>query len=834
MNHVISLNGKWNCFGVTPEGEALRMTAVVPGTVHMALMDAGVIQDLYVGDNALKYQWIEQCTWEFERTFELEEVREDMNICFEGLDVYCDILLNGEKVGSTDNMFIDHRFAVGNLLKAGTNTIQVVCYPPDSRVSHLPERSAAFGNWTRVYTRRIQCTYGWDWVERLVTCGIVRSVYLYCEDETELDSVYVYTDSIDAYSAQIKMDIRYKQTAEDTWMQVTIQDPQGKEVFRDKKLIVESQMYKSVDIPNPQLWYPNGYGEQPLYHIQFEILKEDQLLSVKKLDFGIRTIKVLQLQDLPGSEYYEKCLESQKAVSFTQDIMAYEKNKEFFGFIVLVNSVPIMCKGANWVPCEPIKFEGNGEKIRKLLALAKKSGLNMLRIWGGGVFEEEVLYEECDRLGILVMQDFLMACGSYPCEEDWFNAHLEKEALFAVKKLRNHTCLAWWHGDNENAAAGSDNLKVYDGRKGVRGVIMPILKEYDPKREAFPSSPYGGDLFASVTSGTTHNTQFMVPKYVDVRTREMNNYEDYFDIYLSRFCSEEPIMGAPSLTSLRKFMTEEEIFGEDITMWRYHTRNNPCGEFLNYDLFQYLEIFAAKILGDFKNPQDRVMKMQYIHYEMVRKTMELYRRNKWYSSGMVYWMFNDEWPASGWALVDYYGVPKAGYYAFTNTAQPVIASVKHEKGAYRIYICNDGVKNAGGRLTVTAENFRDKAHTWSCDFVSTANTSAAVLEIPEEEMAQFTDMTSVLLIDVESELGTHHTRYYLSKPANVKYPDAKVTVLSQKEGEITLTADAYVPAVRLEGECIFEDNYFALKAGQVKTVRFTADGPVQVVCDRME
>jgi beta-mannosidase len=147
-----------------------------------------------------------------------------------------------------------------------------------------------------------------------------------------------------------------------------------------------------------------------------------------------------------------------------------------------------------------------------------KAGLNMLRVWGGGVFEENVFYDECDRLGILVAQDFLMACGLYPCEEEWFNRHLEKEALFAVKKLRNYACLVWWNGDNENAAVGSDDLKGYDGRKGVRGAIMPILRELDFKRNSFLSSPYGGELYASVTVGTTHNTQFMVPKYMNIRT----------------------------------------------------------------------------------------------------------------------------------------------------------------------------------------------------------------------------------------------------------------------------------------------------------------------------
>ncbi len=818
------------------------MAAAVPGSVHTALEEAGLIQDLFVGDNADRYQWIGHVAWEFERTFALECVQEDMWICFEGLDVYCDISLNGTMLASTENMFLAHRFRVGSLLRKGNNVIRVVCRPPEEEVMGNPERSAAFGNWTRLYTRRIQCTYGWDWVERFVTCGIVRDVYLYCDDPTELEDAYIYTDSIDAYSAQLKMEFRFRAVGRHAWLRMVITDPDGCMVYSDSKRIVEKRMYQTVDVEAPRLWYPNGYGEQNLYRIRLEILDGEgnsfsgreavKMLSSREYAFGIRTLKVLQMQDRPKSAFYEKCLALQRAVSFSQEIMDYERNTEFFGFVVLVNQIPILCKGANWVPCEPFRFQGNGDKIRHILSLAQKAGLNMLRIWGGGVFEEDVLYEECDRLGILVTQDFLMACGSYPCEEAWFQEQLGKEALFAVKKLRNHACLAWWSGDNENAAGGSDNQEDYEGRIGVRGFILPIVKEYDHTREIFPSSPYGGDRYASLTSGTTHHTQFMAPKFVDVRTKDMEDFEAYFDRYLSRFDNEEPVMGAPCLDSLKRFMTKEEIFGEDTTMWQYHTRNNPAGEFLRVSIFQYHEIFAQKILGNFRDPQDRLMKLQYIQYELVRKTMELYRREKWFSAGIVYWMLDDEWPASGWALIDYYGVPKAGYYAFAQTAQPVIASVVKKGNSYCAFVCNDGVKEDKGILTVTAEDFAGKSHVWTCEFVSEANVSRVVLEIPEEEMALYADRTSVLLCDTVSGSGRHHTRYYCSKPANVTWPDARVSILEQTAGHVTLVSDGYVPAVRLEG-AIFEDNYFAMQKGVPKVVGYKRmewqeEGQVQI------
>lgn len=827
MNKIQDLNGKWNCRGISPRGQELSLTGSVPGTVHLDLMQAGMIEDIFREKNAEKYHWIDQWSWEYSRTFEINEINEELKygICFEGLDVYCDIYLNDVKIGSADNMFIAHSYPVGTALKKGENFLKVVFFSPDRMTVDCEEREAAF-SWRRVYTRRIQCTYGWDWTDRFVTCGIIRNVYLYTEDKTEIRDVYVHTDSIDAFGAQVKIDVNFQSISKTSFLRTRIVSPDGVCVFEDEKLIAEPQIYKSVDIESPQLWYPNGYGEQKLYTICLEVWDDGNCVGKREFSFGIRKVKILQRQDLEGSVYYQKCLDLQKEISSSEEIVPFEQNKDFFGFVVIVNDIPIMCKGANWVPCEPFKFQGNDGKIKNLLNLAKNAGMNMLRVWGGGLFEEDIFYEECDRLGILVVQDFLMACGDYPCEQESFLEHLRQEAVYAAVKLRNHACLTWWNGDNENGAAGHDNDGEYQGRRGAMEVIVPVLHLYDPARCVLPSSPYGGELYGSLTSGTTHNTQFMVPKFRDIRQQDMNDFEDYFDRYLARFNCEEPIIGAPSLTSLGKFMTEEQIFGEDTEIWKYHTKNNPTGEFLKYDLFDYLEIIAQKILGDFKDPEDRVFKLQYIQYELVRKSMEIYRRNKWFSAGILYWMFNDIWPASGWSLVDYYGMPKAGYYAFRQYAEPVILSVKRTCAGYDIYVCNDFVEEQKGKVSVTVDDFAGRKHRWQFDYEIEGNSSAVVYSISADDVHEKADKDSVMICSLMNELGKEiwSGRYYMSKPANVKYPKAHVERIYQDDEQIVLKADAYVPVVRLEGECIFSDNYFALNAGEEKTVRIQRNG----------
>jgi len=824
MKQKISLNGKWNCTGCSPEGEQIVIAGKVPGSVHKDLLDAGIIKVPYYRDNAEKYQWIDHWKWVYDKTFVLDEVDETMQICFEGLDVFCDIVLNGEALGTTANMFIAHHFPVGQLLEKGENHIQLTFYPPEDNVSDRPKRDGVF-SWKRLYIRRIQGTHGWDSMNRCVTCGIIKGVYLYADSCTEIDNLYIYTDSVDDYSAQVRLDVNFKSVGEDTWLHTVITGPDQKIVFENKKLIVEKNMYQFIDIVDPKLWFPNGYGEQPLYQVHVEVLQRAQLqekelvLSSKTLNLGIRTLKVLQRKDIEDSEYYQKCLAIKELIAPYNEIADFDKNREFYGFVVLVNDVPVMCKGADWVPCESFIFEGNEKKIKALLEMSAKAGLNMIRIWGGGVFEEDIFYDICDRLGILVQQDFMMACGIYPDDEEWFLEEMQQEAEFAVKKLCNHASLAWWNGDNENAGYASDDVKDYSGRKAVVGVITPIVYRYDRKRNMFPSSPFGGNLNTSLTSGITHNTMFEAFRFHHIISRDMDDYEDYQSMYLSRFNNEEPLAGAPALSSLRKFMTEEDIYGDDISIWQYHTKNHPSSYFREHCLFGHLKIMAEKILGQFKNKEDRLLKMQYLQYEFVCKSMELYRRNKWFSSGIIYWMLNDSWPASGWSLIDYYCVPKAGFYAFAESAKPVILSVEHKDGAYRIYVCNDSLKKACGTIRIQAENFKDKSHVWVCDFEVEANQSNVIMTIPEIEMQEYTDLSSVLLCSLQSDLGSYHTRHYITRPANVKYPEAKVRILSQTEEAITLVSDVYIPAVRLEGEYSFSDNYFAMMPGVEKTVQ---------------
>lgn len=793
----ISLNGCWQgeCFEADGT-KKFDFIGNVPGCVHTDLAGKHIPEDIFYRNNADECQWIENCNWSYIKTFTLDEVPANARLVFEGLDTYAYISLNGELLGSVDNMFISHSFDVACLLREGENTLSVHFRSPIREVEGLENREGAFTT-ERMHTRRIQCTYGWDWVARLVTCGIWRDVYLDLNDGFSAKHAYIYTEQIFENSAQIVVEAEFENYEKGSTVEIEIVSPQGQTVYSHRKFCKEAFLKEYIDIPDAQLWYPLGYGGQPLYILR---------LCGKEFTFGIRTAVVLQLPDKKDSPYYRKCLEIKDNVSG----QIYDRNEEFSGFQLLINGIPVMCKGANWVPCEPFPSAESDEKITNLLTLAAEAGLNMLRVWGGGIFEKQHFYNECDRLGILVTQDFLMACGHYPEEKPQFIAQLQKETEYAAYALRNHPSLVWWSGDNENAVWGSDEAEDYKGRTAIHEGIMPVLYRLDPKRRFMLSSPCGGNTYASKTVGTTHNTQYLgdsiFPYILDT---EMKDYKEFFATLLARFIAEEPTLGAVSLPSLRRFMTDEDVFGSD-EMWNYHTKGNPC---LSFTLFDLLQNFAGKVLGGFKDGADRYFKLRYNQFEWIRVSMENIRRNRGFINGIVYWMWNDCWPASsGWAFVDYYCLPKVSFYSFKRCAKPLLASV-NKTDEYEIWLCNDGLSEKQVSLSIClVQNGKVTPVTTACVTAAPAKSDKA-LSLPLSAAPE----GALLVCDVTSDGETDRAFY---KSGTLPLVAADVRVISCEENSITVTADEYVHAVELDGEFVFEDNCFSLLPGECRTVRF--------------
>ena len=797
MEKKISLNGLWQGVCADKNGaEQFRFDGTVPGCVHTDLAGTVLDYDIFYRDNNAKCQWIEDMNFEYSRSFTLEEIPENAELVFEGLDVYCEVFLNGNLLGRCEDMFITHRFPLSGRLSIGENRISVVFRSPIAEVEGKETLPAAFTA-ERLHTRRMQCTYGWDWVARFVTCGIFRDVYIRSTEGLCAKNLYVYTTHVGKTSAQVVFEAEFENFEKGEHITAEILSPLGERVYSGRFYVNENHLKVYVDLKNPKLWYPHGYGEQPLYTLK---------VGEKSTAFGIRVVRIVEEKDEVDSEYYKKCLE----IKQTPSGLEFDRNTEFSGFVLTVNDLPIMCKGGNWVPCEPFPSAETPEKITKLLELGKLCGVNMLRVWGGGIFEQQHFYDECDRLGILVTQDFLMACGKYPEEDENFLNLVRKETEQAAYTLRNHPCLMWWSGDNENAFEGSDDAEDYRGRRVTHESIMPVLNRLDPQRRFLISSPYGGNLFPSKTVGTTHNSQYLGNIFPYILDTDMTDYKEYWKLYTARFIVEEPAIGSANLPTLRRFMTDEDIFeGRDI--WLDHSRGNPA---LSTELFDYAQAFASKVLGEFKDGADRFFKLKYLHYEWVRITFETARRNKGFCNGLIYWMFDDCWPAAvSWSIVDYYCNPKPAFYSFKRAAKEVVASVTTEGDRFEFYVSNDALVSKKATLKISAVCGKKAEVLYEGEADIPENRSFVAKTLPLSVLKA----TDLIIFEVIGE--DFYDRAFWKQGALPLAKNDSLKVVAKGDDFVTVTTDTYIHAVEFEGEYLFEDNYFSLLPCETRTIK---------------
>ena len=806
-----SLNGSWNGMCIMPDGRRLPLEAQVPGSSIADLMRAGYLPgDIFYRDNADKVSEFEYCDYEYSRTFSADaDICAEIRLVFSKLDTYCDIYLNDMPLGAADNEHIPYSFDVKDMLRPGENSLRLYFHSPIKAVEGRPARRGAFTT-ERMNTRRTQCTYGWDWVARFISCGINGDVELITWDDADMpvDGMYIYTKNIDEDSAGIGVDVEFSTRLPGRIVTLSIKDPGGSTVRSVQKFVNEPFVRFSLDIPAPRLWYPLGYGEQPLYTA--EILDGDHVAA--RETFGIRTVKIMQLPDVPGTENYEKCLAIKNQF--------YDFNEEFSGFILKVNGVKILCKGANWVPEEPFYAGNTDAKVTRTLELAKEMGLNMLRVWGGGDFVSGHFLDECSRLGIMVTHDFLMACGQYPEDEAWFIEALTKEAEHAARSMRNKACLMWWSGDNENAVNGCDTDENYMGRRSALHGIAPALYRLDPYREFLPSSPYGGKKYASNTVGTTHNTQYLGDTILPyMLSGKCDDYKEAWKNFRARFIAEEPQLGAISEGSILRFMTEEDVYGPDDGMWKFHTKSNPG---LRDEIFDISARFAEAVLGRFADTADRFFKLRYLQYEWIRITLEQLRREMWFQSGVIYWMLNDCWPASsGWSIIDYYNKPKDAFYAFKRCAKQAVISLDYENGVCRLIAGNEGAAISGAKFIVRAVRADGMREIAAFEADIPAASAVTVFESAVELAGG-----EFVVADMECSAGNDRTFY---RPGALNMAPAQVNMVHDPENRcVTVTADRYVHAVELEADAVFEDNCFTLLPGESRRIAYRAENAADI------
>ncbi len=680
----ISLDGSWKLY-YGPQGNGgpdhpdqlssipMKGTdAIVPGNVELDLLRGGEIRDPFYGDNIHDLKKYETYQWWYQRSFETPSHIGDQRVelVFHGVDCIAVYWLNGKELGRSDNMFIEHRFDVTHLLnREGTNTLTVRLDSPileAMKKKYDPSQVAMATNWEQLWIRKAPHSYGWDIMPRVVSAGLWRSVELVVHGDYEIEDVYFYTRSLEENRAKVGVFYEVQlPPGELNHVDIMIEGTfQGRLAFTYKQRLRFTAGTLEMDISDPKLWWPRGYGEAHLYQVTTRILHGEKVLASREDTMGIRTVDLIRT-----------------------DVTSIERPGEF---LFKVNGTPILCKGSNWVPADAFHSR-DAERYEKMLALFKDLNCNILRCWGGNVYEDHEFFDLCDRYGIMVWQDFAMACAAYPQTED-FLEKIREEAVSVVRKLRNHPSIILWSGDNEcDYSYINRGLDPAENRI-TREVLHQVVFQCDPYRQYLPSSPYHSPEVIQ-----RQNTKLMP--------------EDHLwgprDYYKSRYYTESPAHfvseigyhGCPNISSIKAFISPENLWPwENNREWITHCtdtigENGPFSYRIKLMADQIKEMFGYQP----DNLEDFVLSSQISQAEAKKFFIEMTRLKKWRRTGIIWWNVIDGWPQFSDAVVDYYFGKKLAYYYIKRVQQPVCIMMDEPRDWHcRVVVGNDSCEDARG------------------------------------------------------------------------------------------------------------------------------------------
>lgn len=621
--------------------------ATVPGTVHTDLLAAGQIPDPFVGLNEPAVQWVGERDWLYRSTFMVDAdllAFPCIDLCFEGLDTVVTVWLNGQLILTGDNMFVPRRVAVKPLLHEGANELRLLFQSAFHYGKQWEAEHGGMAVWngdaSRVYVRKAQYHYGWDWGPTLLTAGIWKAVALeaYSAGIVEFHAPVEITPALN--HATIPVTVTALGTLEGTALMLTLCDPQGNVVDTASVPIEGNQASHTFMLSEPQLWWCRGYGEQPLYRVIASLRHEERELHRRELRIGIRRLRLLQ-EALDGGS----------------------------GFLFELNNTPIFCGGVNWIPADMFTPRISDEKYRTLLEMTAAAHMTMVRVWGGGIYEADVFYDLCDELGLLVWQDFMFACGLYPAHPD-FQASVRAEAEAQVKRLRHHPALALWCGNNEDymlAHALGRYDPAYQGElatspfpaRALYELLLPeICTALDPQTPYWRGSPYGGANGNSGMEGDRHTW--------DVWHGAMAPYQAYPN-FAGRFVSEFGMQALPALSTIKTFADPAERYAASRTL-EHHNKATDGPRRL-----------AVYLNDTVKAPTDlagMVYSSQLVQAEALASAVRGWRRRfrgrgNYEVTGALVWQLNDCWPVTSWAIVDSALQPKAAYYVLARELAPI-------------------------------------------------------------------------------------------------------------------------------------------------------------------
>ncbi|HEX8547282.1 MAG TPA: glycoside hydrolase family 2 protein [Cytophagaceae bacterium] len=822
-SQLTELKGDWK-FRQVKNNE--WMPAKVPGTVHGDLLANKKIEDPYYRDNEKRIQWVEKEDWEYKTTFNVEGAQldnENVDIIFQGLDTYADIYLNDSLISKTDNMFVTYEFPIKKFLKNGNNDLRIYFHSPvnvgmeklkkNGYLVPAVNEYADTSQRTSVFTRKAPFHYGWDWGPRIVTSGVWRPIFLKSWNTSKIDGLFVEQKKVDTslatYSAHV--DLTATKAADLTVEVFVDEKPAGK-----KDVSVTSGKNKvslDFEIKSPKLWWSKGLGEQPMYKITTRLSSKANVLDTISKSIGVRTIEIVRDADSIGKSFYVK-----------------------------LNGVPVFMKGTNYIPSDNLIPNITPERYQKVIKAATDAHMNMIRVWGGAVYESDYFYDLCDKNGLLVWQDFMFACSMVPGDTSHLK-NIKSEFDDNIKRIRNHPSIALYCGNNENMVAwygwglkkmfklnDQDSTEVLETYKKVFYDILPkSIKENDPHAFYWPTSPgaeYEFDKGANNKSGDVHDWSIWFGKA---------SFKDMIK-EPKRFVSEYGLQSFPSMKTIKAFSIEED--------WNYKS-----------ELFQYKQRSMMPWISKGFNGNDMIMEYVKMYYKLpavysgqdfekfvylsqlaqgegLKQIVEGHRKFMPVCMGSLYWQLDDCWPTVSWSTMDYYYRWKAGHYMIRKAYEEIIAVPLVENGKVNIYVVSDRLKDASMTLNYRVLDMTGKEISKN-QLPITVSKNASKIYFAEQEktlsQGRPKDVyVEVFLTENGKRLGDNILYFAAPKDLNLLKPTIQQTITKSDKGyEIELSSNVLAKNVSLSSEGtegFFSNNYMDIIPGSPVKITYTGEG----------
>lgn len=777
--------------------------AKMPTSIYSSLIDCGQIDNKDFYSNPQKFVWVSNKAWIYRANFQLDKdflsSGERFYLNLDSLDTVSNIWVNGKLIGKTDNCFVCQKFDVSEFLIEGENSVMIKFEPAVETSKKIMERYTPFKGFLnpyRTYLRKAQFSFGWDFSPALPGCGLYGKIYIQSCKIAKIDNIHIRAIEANEHYADLKISVyleRFRKASLKANLSIT-------GLGFDRKLDLdfsenEKQNSIIIRIERPFLWNPNGCGVQCFYDIDVRLSDESGVLDKTNHKYAIRTIKVNRNKD------------------------KYGKSFEFE-----VNHQPIYIKGANWVPLSIMPNQVSDKKYEQMIKDAADAGLNMLRVWGGGYYEKDIFYELCDKYGILVWQDFMFACGHYP-DKDWFYEQVRAEAEYNIKRLRNRACIAVWCGNNEchwlHTNLGLGNGKRMYGRDIFEKLLPECVRELDPDKEYIPTTPFGNSKdYNTADEGTFHNWDVWSGNKPVI---------DYLINPVPRFVTEFGFQSLPDIETVKAITAKERLSVGDFDIEKHNYQTQGSSR-----LYQY-------VFSNFK-PTDNLEKFVYLSQLTQARAVKLYaehlRANNDINRGVMFWQFNEPFPAISWSAIDHFGRKKALYYyskKFFNPIMPCICldiiqdgdTMEYGLNGISVVVVNDSSKGLTAQLHCKLISMQgDIIDTFGLPVSVSANTKSIPVQLPKSFVHPESCencFLNVELMEQDEKIADNIYLYSLDKHIGYPKPDFEWGTKEQDDKTILeVKTKTFLKDFAVFANCDFQpdDNYFDILPNTKKTISF--------------